>query len=230
VTAFPKDYDTDGARFAVARESATRWSTIGDVHRDVAERIQREGLTPVLDIGCGDGALRVELQPGWSWIGLDENEALLRAAGRPCAQADAVQCPIRDETCGAAAALWMLYHFDEPRDVIREAHRMLRPGGLFVACTTARDDSPELHPFFGPPDPTPFDAEEAVEILSSVFGATRVEEIRWDGPFTVLPDRAAIETYLRGRGISTGAAAEVADALETPFVVTKRGVLVWARK
>jgi hypothetical protein len=107
---------------------------------------------------------------------------------------------------------------------------VLRPGGLFVATTTARDDSPELHAFFGPPEPTPFDAEEAAHIVGDVFGGDAVEVDRWDGPFVVLPDREAVDTYLRGRGISTEAAAEVAASVDTPFTVTKRGVAVWARK
>ena len=64
VTAFPKDYETDPARFAAARESASRWSTVGDVHPRVAARFEAEQLEPVLDIGCGDGALRMALVTG----------------------------------------------------------------------------------------------------------------------------------------------------------------------
>ena len=136
------------------------------------------------------------LAPAWPWVGLDEDVALLRAAGRPVVRADATTCPVRDDSCGAAAALWMLYHLDDPRVAIAEARRVLRQGGLFATCTTTRDDSPELVEFFGPPEPTSFDAEEAPELVAEVFGADRVEIDRWDGPFTV----------------------------------TKRGVVVWARK
>ena len=161
MTALPKDYRTDAARFAAARESVSRWSTVGDVHPMVAARIEDERLRPVLDMGCGDGALRMALPAEWPWVGLDEDEALLRAAGRPATLSDAGHCPVRDVSFGAVAALWMLYHLDEPRVAISEAHRALRPGGLFATSTTARDDSPQLVEFFGPPDPTPFDAEEA---------------------------------------------------------------------
>jgi SAM-dependent methyltransferase len=230
VTALPKDYQTDPARFAAARESASRWSTVGDVHPMVAERFERERLTPVLDMGCGDGTLRMALPSAWPWIGLDDDEALLRAAGPPGVLAEATQCPLRHESFGAVAALWMLYHLDDPGVAIAEAHRALRPGGLFAASTTTRDDSPEFFEFFGPPDPTSFDAEEAPDIVTGVFGSDRVEVIRWDGPFTVLPDPAAVATFLRGRGISAGRAREVGAAVTTPFTVTKRGALIWARK
>ncbi len=200
------------------------------MHRLVAARFEEERLEPVLDIGCGDGALRMALAPSWRWAGLDEDEPLLRTAGHPGAVADAANCPVRDSSFGAVAALWMLYHLDDPMLAIAEARRALRPGGLFVTCTTARDDSPELFEFFGHPDRTPFDAEEAPGTVAGVFGAERVAVDSWDGPFTVLPDREAVATYLRGRGISVERAAEVASSVATPFTVTKRGVLVWARK
>jgi SAM-dependent methyltransferase len=229
VTAFPKDYETDPARFAAARESASRWSTVGDVHPVVAARFVAEGLAPVLDIGCGDGALRAALPSDWPWVGIDEDEPLLRVAG-PGALSDATACPVHDDSVRGTAALWMLYHLDDPRLAIAEARRVLQPGGLFASCTTSRDDSPELVEFFGPPDPTTFDAEEAPDLVADVFGADRVEVERWDGPFTVLPDRDAVKTYLRGHGISPERAAEVAASVALPFTVTKRGVLIWARK
>jgi len=230
VTALPKDYRTDAARFAAARESASRWSTVGDVHPTVAARFEDERLCPVLDMGCGDGALRMALASEWPWVGLDDDEALLRAAGLPATLSDASRIPVRDESFAAVAALWMLYHLDDPTVAIAEAHRALRAEGLFATCTTARDDSPELVEFFGPPDPTPFDAEEAPDIVAGVFGSERVEVLHWDGPFTVLPDPAAVATYLRGRGISVARARDVARQVATPFAVTKRGVLIWARK
>jgi hypothetical protein len=67
-------------------------------------------------------------------------------------------------------------------------------------------------------------------MVAAVFGAERVAVDRWDGPFTVLPDRDAVATFLRGRGIRVERAAEVASSVETPFTVTKRGVLIWGRK
>jgi len=67
-------------------------------------------------------------------------------------------------------------------------------------------------------------------MVADVFGADRVVVDTWDGPYTVLPDRDAVATFLRGRGISVERAAEVAAMVATPFTVTKRGVLIWARK
>jgi hypothetical protein len=39
-----------------------------------------------------------------------------------------------------------------------------------------------------------------------------------------------VAEYLRGRGIDAEIAAEIAQAVVVPLDVTKRGVLVWARR
>jgi SAM-dependent methyltransferase len=159
--------------------------------------------------------------PGW--LGLD-----LRAAYRPTVVGDAAALPIRTGSCGAVAALWCLYLLEEPEEAITEARRVLRPGGLFAACTTARDDSPELLAWFDPPEASTFDAEEAPALVAAVFGHVEVEP--WDGPFVRLPDQGAVGTYLRGRGISDESAADVSAEADVPLTITKRGVLVWARR
>ena len=83
VTTQPKDYADDPARFAAARAVATRWSVVGDIHPVVAARIVRERLQPVVDVGCGDGALRQALPVEWPWVGLDEEANLAASCGAP---------------------------------------------------------------------------------------------------------------------------------------------------
>ena len=137
---------------------------------------------------------------------------------------------MRDGVAGAVAALWMLYHLDEPRDAIAEARRVLRIGRPLRGDDDGARRLAGAASLLRAPEPTPFDAEEAPDIVAEVFGAERVEVDRWDGPFVVLPDAEAVATYLRGRGISADGAAEVAASVATPFTVTKRGVAVWGRK
>lgn len=212
----------DAAAFAAGRRAVQRWSTVGDVHAPVAERLRAEGLAPVLDVGCGDGELSRHGVAGW--IGLDVRRSLGATV-----VGDAASLPVADGSCGAVVALWSLYHLEQPEVAVAEAHRVLHPEGLFAACTTSRADSPELHAWFDPPEPTTFDAEEAPAIIGSIFGDT-VEVEAWDGPFIRLPDRAAVAEYLLGRGASSDRAAEVAAEVPLPFTITKRGVLVWARR
>jgi SAM-dependent methyltransferase len=56
-----------------------------DVHERVARRFVVEGLTPVLDVGCGEGELATHL-PGGAWVGVDAS-AEMPSAVRWCSGA-----------------------------------------------------------------------------------------------------------------------------------------------
>lgn len=78
-------------------------------------------------------------------VGLDRSATMLRAHGHePVVQADAGALPFATGVFDAVVAVNMLYHLADPVVAIREARRVLAPGGLFVAATTSRRDSPEL--------------------------------------------------------------------------------------
>ncbi|MFB9234756.1 class I SAM-dependent methyltransferase [Plantactinospora siamensis] len=236
------DYDDDPARFRINREATRRFVRGGDVHVEVADRLAAEGRNaldgrvaggrvagPVLDIGGNDGMLaRLLAVRGVPAVVLDRAVSVARAPC-PAVRADADRLPFPDASFAGAAALWMLYHLAEPVRAITEARRVLRPGGLFVACTPSRYNDPELRdvlPGWG--QPGTFDAEEAAEMVAGVFG--EVEVLRWDELLVRLPDRSAIALFLRGRGLTDTAACEAAGRLPTPLEVTKRGLLAWARR
>jgi SAM-dependent methyltransferase len=221
MAALPPDYDEDPQRWASLDRS---WLLRGDTHDDVAARLVADQVSNVLDLGSGEGRLR-ELLPGSvTWVGLEPSPTQLAACRyRPLVQAHAGSVPFADATFESVAALWMLYHLDDPRPAIREARRVMRSGGLFAACTSARDSDPELCDGY---PPTTFDAEEAAEIVGSVFGAEHVEVERWDGPFARLPDRDAVERFVRSHLLPQ----ESVDRVRPPVTLTKRGCLVYARK
>lgn len=105
---------------------------------------------------------------------------------------------------------------------IREAKRRC---GLAAATTprlpraiTTLRSFPEGYP------PTSFDAEEAVAMAASVF--RHVEVQRWDGKSFPLSTRAEIRAYCRHNYIPP----ERAEQTEVPLWLTKRGVLIRARK
>jgi SAM-dependent methyltransferase len=88
-----------------------------------------------LEIGCGTGIHADQVRNlGWTPIGIDLSAGMLRhARGRlPLAQADAGRLPIRDRSLPAVTA--MMVHTDMPAypAILREASRVLRPGGVFV--------------------------------------------------------------------------------------------------
>ena len=174
MTALPNDYDDNPAHADLPCRSR-----VGDTHEVVAARLVAERRAPVLDLACGRGRLAGLLRPASDWIGLDRSPAQLAHAPLPKLRGDGAVLPFADGTFAAVAALWCLYHFDDPTQPLVEAQRVLRPGGLFVTCTTARDDSPEV---CTSSPATTFDAEEAVDIVASVFGADAVEVVRWDAP------------------------------------------------
>lgn len=222
MSAIQPDYDTDPGRSAAWNPA---WVVADEGWDEGAGRLVAEDLAPVLDVGCGHGGFAARLPPAARWIGVDASSSMLaEVTARPVVRADALRLPFRDGSVGGVVCRNMLYHFDDPAEVIAEARRVLRTGGLFLAQTKARAQDPELVP--GGYAPTTFDAEEAPEIVASVFGSGAVEVESWDGPFMVLPDRAAVATYARHHQLPAGIEKQVA----TPLTLTKRGCLVWARK
>lgn len=223
----PVDYDENPDRFRTGSRMAWKYGP-GDVHAPVADRLAQEGLGPVLDLGCGEGRLLGLLRArGVRAVGLDLSRTMLSAVENPCVRADAVRLPFPSARFGGVAALWMLYHLAHPDAAIRESHRVLRPGGLFVAAAPNRDNDPELAEVL-PPEASPFDAEEAPAIVGRFFQNVEVE--RWDAPMIHLPGREDVATYLIGRGVTPQAAGEAAQNLPVPLSITKRGAMVFAHK
>lgn len=88
-----------------------------------------------LDICCGTGARAAVIeQLGWRPVGVDISAGQLRHAmtEMPVVQGDATALPFRDGVAGAAVCV--LAHTDVPdyAKVVREASRVLSPGGVFV--------------------------------------------------------------------------------------------------
>ena len=94
-----------------------------------------EGSGACLEIGCGTGNYADSVHAlGWTPVGIDLSAGMLRhAQGRlPAARADAARLPLRDGCFPAVIAV--MVHTDMPAcpAVLREAARVLHPGGLFV--------------------------------------------------------------------------------------------------
>lgn len=103
---------------------------------------------------------------------------------------------------------------------IREARRVLRPGGLFAACAANRDSDPELArvvPASGAA--STFDGEDAFAIVGSVFAAPGdvVQADPWDGPLVTLTSVPAAVACLRVYGLAPAAAVAAAAMLDLPL-------------
>jgi SAM-dependent methyltransferase len=88
-----------------------------------------------LEIGCGTGIHAEQIRElGWTPLGVDLSAGMLRHAidRLPAARADAQALPIGDDSVPAVIAV--MVHTDMPNypSVLREASRVLEPGGVFV--------------------------------------------------------------------------------------------------
>jgi SAM-dependent methyltransferase len=132
------------------------WPAAGVQHFDpvfdMLDRIKFERLEShlpaggrAIEIGCGSGHLAAHLATkGFDVVFLDyTKEALVCAqkswtalpvrGARRFVQADAFHLPFPDASFDLVSSTGLLEHFEDPRPVVREMVRVLRPDGLFYA-------------------------------------------------------------------------------------------------
>lgn len=91
---------------------------------------RRENAT-CLDLGCGDGEYRGSIEhAGYRWVGVDH------ADERAPLLADAHALPFRDASFDLVVSLAVLEHIRYPHVMMREVHRILRPGGVLFGSVT----------------------------------------------------------------------------------------------
>lgn len=228
--AMPSDYDCDPARYRLGMKVTGSYLNprATSLYARIWELLPVGADHVIADVGCADGALAAARPQGraGSVVGIDRSAVLLARHPHPAIRADATALPFADGSLTAVVAVNMLYHLDEPLDAIRAARRALAPGGVFIAATISRRDSPELAAVWRPA-PSTFDAEDAAAIAGQVF--SQVEPEWWDAPLITLPDRAAIRDYLVTRWVPPDEAAAAADTCDAPLRVTKRGALLTCR-
>jgi 2-polyprenyl-6-hydroxyphenyl methylase/3-demethylubiquinone-9 3-methyltransferase len=113
--------------------------------QSVAAR-QPDRLSPlrVFDAGCGNGALLHRLQScGMEVAGCDASESGIGYARAMCGEGVQIaHMSVYDDLAGTFGATWdavvateVIEHLYSPRDFIRQAERLLLPGGALVLTT-----------------------------------------------------------------------------------------------
>jgi SAM-dependent methyltransferase len=200
--------------------------TLNDDERDVLRRFLGEGPGRCLDLGCGTGVAIPELTGlGWSVVGVDISEEMLRRASAHAAelvQAPADDLPFDDASFDAGVSIWIHTDVDDFPAVLRQAARVLRPGAPFVyvgahPCFVGphsrfigAEGVPELHP--GYRDTERYDGGPAIgpDGLRAKVGATH------------LPLGLFVQAFLDA-GFHVEAFEEL-GAREYPYVVALRSI------
>ena len=99
----------------------------------------------IADVGCGPGAFAAALVArGAQVTAIDSARAMLdavaaRELGCELVEADAAALPLADGSHDAACIVQVLEYVDDPVGVLREAARVVRPGGVVLAADTDWD-------------------------------------------------------------------------------------------
>jgi ubiquinone/menaquinone biosynthesis C-methylase UbiE len=114
-------------------------------HRLIRDGTELEPGTRLLEVGCGVGAVLAVLGqefPGVVLVGVDiEPRQLEFARGHleragvdaTLVEADALALPFEDESFDHVWMMWFLEHVADPTAIVREARRVLVPGGAVTA-------------------------------------------------------------------------------------------------
>lgn len=115
-----------------------------DYAKDIAQRVNVPDGGSVLEIACGTGIvtrkLRDSLPASARLVATDLNEAMIAYAKHKFLtdepvefkQADATELPFADSSFDAVVCQFGLMFFPDKDRAVREVHRVLKPGGVYV--------------------------------------------------------------------------------------------------
>ncbi len=154
----------------------------------------------VADLGCGTGTFTAEVaRSGARVVGVDQSAAMLKVARRATRglpnvelhQASLEAVPLPDRSCDAALLLLVLSYVAAIEPVLREAHRVLAPGGKLVVVDAGPHADESFRRRLGQARPG-LDPRALVETL----GALGFEGATADGPIATRSHRGGPDLFL----------------------------------
>lgn len=146
-----KDYEAlskkhfDGQAAEYDRRDTYYYSQNGKIScRDIAEQIRERSYESLLDVGCGTGFL-IDLltkQKPARYCGVDLSDEMIRVArnkqieGAEFVVSSADRLPYPDGSFDVVTCSQSFHHYPYPEQAMREAKRVLKPGGLYILSDT----------------------------------------------------------------------------------------------
>ena len=139
-------YDPVADRYEESRGGMARAEALADAVAAVLPR-----TSPVLDVGAGTGIVtECMARRGWELLALDLSAGMLaracsRVPGR-LVRGDACGLPIATAGVANVVFCWSLHLVGDPAAAVREARRVVRPGGRVVIASSAQEGpDDEIH-------------------------------------------------------------------------------------
>ncbi len=119
------------------------WWFVG--RRNLALKLLKKHLPKghglVLDLGCGTGAMLGQLQEICNPVGLDVNESALKLTRTRSSfmlvQGSGTQLPLQSSCFDAVIGLDVFEHIEDDLAALKEAFRVLQPGGILILSVPA---------------------------------------------------------------------------------------------
>jgi SAM-dependent methyltransferase len=126
--------------FLALQELGLADAGFGELEGELLQRAAAEGRkAEVIDIGCATGALLGVLRErGWRCRGIEISPAAehaRRERGLEVSGLPLEENHFQEGVFDLALASHLIEHLNDPAGLVREAHRILRPGGRFLVTT-----------------------------------------------------------------------------------------------
>ncbi|MFI6599833.1 class I SAM-dependent methyltransferase [Nonomuraea sp. NPDC050536] len=134
------DYDSEADHYDLTRGGDARAAAAATA----IEELLPGGARVLADIACGTGIVTSRLAgPGRRVVGVDQSSGMLAVARTrvDVVRGDALALPFADGSLDAVTMIWLLHLLrpDTATAAVREARRVLRPGGLLITTVGKND-------------------------------------------------------------------------------------------